>query len=117
MLYIKGTEIQLTRGDTAYLEVPLVVKRYAYGQEEPTKEPYEMSADDTLRLTVKKTLDGSICFQKTVKGNNMIKIVHEDTCDCEFGKYKYDIELTTAIGDTFTVIDTACFKVLTEVTC
>lgn len=117
MLYIKGTEIQLTRGDTAYLEVPLVTLRHIDGQDEPIKEPFEMQHDDILILTVRTDVKNpDICFQKVVQGSNMFHIEPNDTCHCEFSKYKYDVQLTTARGDVLTVIEPACFKILAEVT-
>lgn len=110
MLYVEADNtIKLTRGDTAYLEVPLV--------DDVTGEPYEMQSGDTLTLSVKKTVkDAECCFSKVVRGTNIFKIVQADTADCEFTKYKYDIQLDTANGDTFTVIETACFTILPEVT-
>ena len=116
MLYINGTEVQLTRGDTAYLKIPLRLKLYD-DNGEPYYEPYEMKPEDTLTLTVKKsTKDTVVCFQKETKGSNVFHIKPEDTCDCEFNKYTYDVEIHTN-GDTFTVIEPSCFKILPEVTC
>ena len=113
MLYILDNgEIQLTRGDTAYLEVPVDMLL-----SDGTKEPYQIAADDTLVLSVKNSTDDTVyCFQKRVVGTNLFHIEPEDTCNCAFGKYKYDVELTTNAGDVYTVIEPACFKILPEVT-
>ena len=113
MLEINGFEISLTRGDTAYLEIPLVNKI----NDEKT-EPYEMRSDDTLVFTVKRNLkDTEVCFQKKVTGTNVFHIEPKDTCEYEFGKYVYDVELKPANGDNFTVITHNCFKITPEVGC
>lgn len=110
MLYVEADNtIKLTRGDTAYLEVPLV--------DDTTGETYEMQPGDKLTLSVKKNVkDATCCFQKVVEGSNIFKVLPEDTAGCDFAKYKYDIQLDTAAGDTFTVIEPACFTVMPEVT-
>lgn len=101
-------DISLTRGDTAWLTVPLTL--------EDSGEPYEMQEADTLTLSVKKTVkDTEFAFQKVAVGSNTFHIRPNDTADLEFGKYKYDVQLDTESGDVFTVIDTSTFEVLTEV--
>ena len=112
MLYIDGTDIKLTRGDTAYLQVPLVNKL-----PDGTSQEYTMEAGDTLTMTMRAKYDSEICFQKIAKGTNTFHIVPEDTASCNFSKYKYDVQLTMANGDVYTVIEPACFQILPEVTC
>lgn len=108
MLYISGNSIKLTRGDTAYLTVPLMC-----GDEE-----YKMGADDVLVLSLKEyTIDPKAVLRKEVKGENTFHIKPEDTSGLTFGKYKYDIQLNAANGDVFTVIDVDTFEILQEVTC
>ena len=100
--------VKLTRGDTAYLEVPLVL--------EDSGDPYEVKQDDTLTLGLKKTInDSTCCLRKEVGGSSIFKLVPEDTAALEFGTYKYDVELRTVDGDVFTVINNASFIVLPEV--
>lgn len=107
MLYINGTTIKLTRGDTAYLSVP--IKRDG--------EDYTMQPTDTLAFSVKRyTTDDEYLIHKEVKGDNLFHIEPQDTADLPFGSYKYDVQLTTASGDVFTVIDVSTFEVLQEVT-
>lgn len=110
MLYVEADNtVRLTRGDTAYLQVPIV--------NDVTLEPYIVAEDDTLILSVKRTVkDTEVCFQKTVKGTDIFHIKPEDTRQCEFGKYKYDVQLTTSSGEVYTVIEPTCFEILTEVT-
>ena len=110
MLYVEADNtVRLTRGDTAYLQVPIV--------NDVTLEPYIVAENDTLVLSVKRTVkDTEVCFQKTVKGTDIFHIKPEDTHQCEFGKYKYDVQLTTSSGEVYTVIEPTCFEILTEVT-
>ena len=108
MLYIKGNDIKLTRGDTLYLTIPIT-----NGEEE-----YIVQSDDTLTFSVKKMLsDSDYKIQKVIIGNNTFHIEPSDTANLPFGRYYYDIELLTAAGDVYTIIDTSLFELLTEVTC
>lgn len=101
--------ITLTRGDTAYISVNI--------QNDVSSEPYTVKEDDTLRLTVKKQVtDKNIAFQKVVKGVSTFIINPEDTKDLAFDKYKYDVELTTATGEVFTVVPPTAFVIDKEVT-
>ena len=112
MLHINGNEIKLTRGDSAYLKIPIINKL-----PDGSEEEYELSATDKLTMTMRKGYDGEVCFRKTIEGGNTFRIAPEDTKHCEFGKYKYDVQLVTEFGDVYTVIEPACFQVLAEVTC
>ena len=107
MLYIEGTTIRMTRGDTVYLTVPLT----------STTEAYEMSSSDTLTLSVKKSeRDTEYLFQKVLTGSNAFHIEPADTAALAFGKYKYDVQLNTSDGDVYTVIPPSVFELLVEVT-
>lgn len=101
--------IDLTRGDTAYLSVTIT---------DENGEEYEIQPNDTLTLSVKKAVtDAEPCIQKTIKGGKTFCLEPSDTSALDFGKYLYDVQLTTAYGDVSTVIAPATFKILTEVTC
>lgn len=107
MLEILGNEIRLTRGDTAYLSVPIT---------NDVGEEYVMGAGDTLYLTVKKSVhDDAVAFQKIAVGGNQFRIEPTDTEALEFGTYKYDVQLNTG-DDVFTIIPASVFKILEEVT-
>lgn len=109
MLYIDDKTIKLTRGDTARLTVPII--NLANNGE------YTMESGDILYFTVKKTAkDSDFLFQKSVTGSNSIHIRPEDTANLSFGKYKYDVQLTTATGDVYTVIEPSTFEVMEEIT-
>lgn len=110
MLYVEtdGT-IRLTRGDTARLTVNV--------EDDITGEEYVIQPADVMILTVKRTVrDASACFQKTITGSNMFHILPTDTHELAFGKYVYDVQLTTASGDVFTVIAPSVFEIMKEVT-
>lgn len=110
MLYIKdnGT-IRLTRGDTARLTIPIT--------NSASNSEYIMQSGDVLFFTVKKSAkDINYLFQKKVIGANLIHIKPEDTDNLSFGKYKYDVQLTTASGDVYTVIEPSVFEIMEEIT-
>lgn len=100
--------IKLTRGDSAYI---------AIGIKSADGADYQPYADDVLTLTVKKTVnDAEPAFQKTVTGWAEFKIEPADTANLEFGKYKYDVQLQTATGDIYTIIEPTEFEIGKEVT-
>lgn len=110
MLYVEtdGT-IRLTRGDTARLSVTIT--------NDTDQNAYEMQEGDTLTLTVKKTVnDESPSFQKVLTGTNTFHIEPKDTAQLPFGKYRYDVQLLTASGDVYTVIEPTTFEIMQEVT-
>lgn len=102
--------IELTRGDTAVLDVGIV--------NETTGEPYGIQPADEVTISLKRhTSDPEPCLQKTVTGSGTLHIKPEDTSRLYFGEYVYDIQLTTALGDVYTVCGPAVFEILPEVTC
>lgn len=108
MLYINGSTVQLTRGDTAYLHIPLKTKTGAY----------DMLSSDEITFTVKKSVrETNILIQKTLRGTNTFHIEPSDTSSMAFGKYIYDVQLVTSKGDVYTVVPPSTFELLTEVTC
>lgn len=105
---LENGDIQLTRGDTAHLSVNIVKDK---------GEAYEIQNGDTLTLSVKKTVkDDEALMSKTIKGSDTFHIEPKDTSDLKFGKYLYDVQLTTDDGDVYTVIPPSTFEILTEVT-
>lgn len=111
MLYIESNgTIRLTRGDTARLTVSIT--NTIGGQ------PYEIADDDTLTLSVKKNVnEPEPTIQKVIVGSDTFHIEPNDTNGLAFAKYKYDVQLTTASGDVFTVIEPSIFELMQEVTC
>lgn len=105
----KDNTIRLTRGDTAWLPVRIT--------NTATNEEHPLTDKDTLTLTVRKhCLNTNACLQKTLVGENIFHIEPKDTADLAFGRYKYDVQLTTAAGDVYTVIAPTGFEIMQEVT-
>jgi hypothetical protein len=102
--------IQLTRGDTARLAVSIT--------NDLDGSEYTMQEGDELTLTVKKAVtDAQPAFQKVLHGENKFHIEPKDTAGLAFGRYKYDVQLTLADGDVYTIIEPTVFELLKEVTC
>lgn len=108
MLKIQSNgDIELTRGDTARLSVSVT---------DTQKQPYTIQEDDVLTLTVKKEYkDEEPLIEKKITGSNTFHIKPEDTKGLDFATYKYDVQVTTADGDNYTVIDDKKFKISNEV--
>lgn len=105
MLTISNKNIFLTRGDTAKIALSITSAGSA---------AYD-STKDRVVLTVKKsTTDKEKILQKTAV-NDVITISHADTRNLEYGDYVYDIQLTTAAGDVYTVITPHRFRIEEEV--
>ena len=98
MLTIKGNDIHLTKGDSAYLNVEIT-------NDDGT--PYAIKEGDTLTITVKAT-NGTKIFSKTVQAYESIIIEPKDTIDAGVGRYKYDIQLNTE-NQVYTIIPVSSF--------
>ena len=108
MLEIKdnGT-IYLTRGDSAYLAVNIKHKG----------KDYIAQDGDVLTFSVKKDVDDEeYVIKKTFYAGNAIVINPEDTKHRPFGKYVYDVQMTTSRGEVFTVVEPTLFYIKEEVT-
>ena len=106
----KDNTIHLTRGDTARFAIGSILNTV-------TKTNYTPTSEDTVTMTVKKTvLDSAPCVQIIVPGGEVLHIKPEDTKEMAFGKYVYDVQLTTADGDVYTIIPPTPFEILKEVT-
>lgn len=98
--------ITLTRGDTAHLIVTLTTE---------TGQTYDMISGDELQFSVKQSVyDEGFVFQK-ISDTNEITIQSTDTSGLPFGDYVYDVQLVTAAGETYTVIQCTVFTVAKEV--
>lgn len=90
--------IELTRGDTARLSVSIT--------NDVTGEDYTPRTGDVLTLTIRKNVeDAEVKLQKTIAPDAPFHILPDDTSDWAFGKYLYDVQLTTVDGDVYTVIE------------
>ena len=98
MLTIKGNDIHLTKGDSAYLNVEIT-------NDDGT--PYAIKEGDTLTMTVKAT-NGTKIFSKTVQAYESIILEPKDTAEVGVGRYKYDIQLNTE-NQVYTIISVSSF--------
>ena len=106
----KDNTIHLTRGDTARFSIGRIVNTV-------TNTNYTPTAEDTVTMTIKKTvLQADPFVQIIVPGGEVLHIKPEDTKAMAFGKYVYDIQITMADGDVYTIIPPATFELLKEVT-
>ena len=108
MLNIEENYIELTRGDTARLNVYI--------------EQYMLRKGDIIKFTVKRSaVDTDYLIQKIVEiekdcANTEIKLEPEDTKDLEFGKYVYDVEhICKETGDVSTIIPKNTLRITEEV--
>lgn len=107
MLTIDENTVAITRGDTGYIYLNLT----------KDGEPYSYESGDTVTFSVKKNYeDTDYAFQKTVPAGNAFIINPVDTKNLEYGNYFYDVQLNTTLGEIFTVIGPAKFKVTKEIT-
>lgn len=113
MLYIEDDyTIRLTRGDTAYLQVDIT-----NADRDKQNAEYEFSSGDSLTLSIKKNIkDSEYLLNKVITGSKVFHIIPEDTKDASFGKYVYDVQLTTEHGDIYTIIEPHAFVIMPEVT-
>ena len=102
MLDVQNEKIYLTRGDTAYLEIELITQM---------GESYTPVYGDKLFFRLKKSANkGSLLLEKEININTLtLELSPEDTANLEFGSYCYEVELVTALGQHFTVIENATF--------
>lgn len=94
MFEAKNGRIKITKGDSASLLVNL---KMASG------EAYQMQAGDMLTLTVRR-MPGDEKLIEIVSDSEILTFIPSYTKDLEPGAYCFDIQLTTANGDIFTVV-------------
>lgn len=104
MITIEDNSISLTRGDTAYLSLDV--------------SDYTFQDGDTAILSVKESIDSEdYLFQVDLDMDNLTFIIlPEYTKNLNYGKYKYDVQITTKDNEIFTVIGPSTFKITEEVT-
>ena len=107
MLNIDGTNIELTRGDTARIQVDII----------DNDEPYEIKVSDTILMTIKKkACQEKVYLQKKANINGVFTIYPEDTKNMFFGEYEYDIQLEMNPLEVYTIIPVSKFTILKEIT-
>lgn len=105
---ISGTTITLTRGDTFEAQISIT-------QEDGS--PYIPKDGDTVRFAMKSSYtDETPLIVKDIPVSTMILVLEPiDTKALNFGKYVYDIQLTTIDGKIDTFITKATIKITEEV--
>ena len=100
--------IDLTRGDTCAIIVTIY---------DLNGDVYEIQTGDVLLFTMKINCETQdIVVQKDITSDSIISLTHNDTKSLAYGSYVYDVQLTTAGGDVYTVIAPALFNITKEVT-
>ena len=99
-------KINLTKGDDA----EIIVK--VFDAEGNDRGVY---ADDTLKLTIRKSAGSAIVLSKTAI-DGMFVLTPTDTKTLPSGNYVYDVELTSFTGKTYTIIPKSTFVLGDEIT-
>lgn len=108
MLRITNEAVILTRGDSADLEVNIY---------DINGSKYELQTGDVLVFTMKiNCMSDVILIQKDISSDSTIHLAPEDTNLLSYGDYVFDVQLTTAGGDVYTVIPPHAFIIGKEVT-
>lgn len=99
--------IFLTRGDSAFFDVEI-------RQGDGVYQPME---GDVLYFSVKKSPnDTEYCIKKSFSPTEPIIIEPVDTNGMAFGRYMYDVQLTRATGEVYTIVEPKYFYVKEEIT-
>mgnify|MGYP003429659358 FL=1 len=107
MLVITDDEVILTRGDSADINVKIT---------DANGDIYTPAEGDVIKFTLKKNCETSdIIIQKTLV-NSVISLQPADTKDLPYGTYYFDVQLTTAGADVYTVVSPHRFIIDKEVT-
>ena len=101
-------KIELTRGDTCAVIVSIT---------DANGDIYELQTGDVLLFTMKLNCNTTdIVIQKDISEDSIIALSHNDTKSLNYGNYVYDVQLTQAGGDVYTVIPPSVFTIAREVT-
>lgn len=110
MLKIKGNNISLTRGDSAYITLTINTEN----------DEYVLNEGDVVRIQVRDAPSiGKLIFEAdidTVNDELIWRIHPEQTRNLNIQTYYWDAQLQTANGDVFTFIPVSSFRLMDEVT-
>jgi hypothetical protein len=98
-----NNDIRISKGETVSLNVPLT---------NPDKTQYTMTGNDTLVLSIKKSVDDNETVAQFTSNTNKIDIPHTGTNSLSTGLYKYDILLITGSGDYFYIVEPHIFEIV-----
>ena len=107
MLTVNNSDIQLTRGDTAFFNISISL---------PDGTNYYRQPGDKLLFTVKKNYNSGYEFIQKEISELSFYLEPSETRELDYGNYWYDIELTTVEEEVYTVVGPARFIVREEVT-
>lgn len=112
MLKIRGYNIELTRGDSAYITVQIL---------DNDGNKFLIQGNDKVRIQVRSRPNtGKLLFEAKMFFNQDKDLVWyirpEDTKNTKAGKYVYDAQVELANGDIFTFIPMSTFEIADEVT-
>lgn len=108
MFSINNNEIEITRGDSAVINL--------------TAENYIFKEGDTIYFTVKESVySKNVLIQKVIEiaeevESIQIKLEPSDTKELKYRDYVYDVQLVFANKDVNTIISPSKFNVCEEVT-
>ncbi len=102
MLEIKDNRIYLTRGDTAFITISL---------KDSLNNTYTPTLTDKIYFRLKKNVFGdSLLLVKEINIDTLtLELTPNDTKNLDFSSYCYEIELITASGQCYTVVENAPF--------
>ena len=107
MFNVTGTNVSITRGDSATLHVDLT---------NADGTAYTPLSGDSVVLTVKEDANETDALLTLTADSDMtFHFLPTDTDGMAYGSYKYDIQLTTG-SNGYTVIPVATFTVMDEIT-
>ena len=100
MLDIVGNRIYLTRGDSALIDLKIV---------DEAGLPYEYVPGDKIYFRMKENaFTNVLLLVKEIDAETLtLELKPEDTSSLGFFPYRYEVELVTAQGYRFTVIENA----------
>jgi len=105
---VSGTTIKLTRGDTCAIKISIF---------NSDGTPYEIQEGDSIRFAMKASYtDDEALLIKDIPTDTMTLVLEpDDTKPFEFGRYVYDIQLTTEGGIVSTFITKSFLRLEEEV--
>lgn len=107
MFEISDNRIYLTRGDSANITITI---------KDSSGEDYTPVTGDKIYFRLKKNVFGkSLILVKEIDTSTLtLSLVPSDTLSLDFASYRYEIELVTASGDRFTIIENGEFVIGVE---
>lgn len=103
----KSQKIKLTRGDTATIYVEVY---------DLDNKKYEIQSDDIVTFTMRQTSSSPAVLTKYATEDHYIIIDSEDTVNFNSGLYRYDVQIETAEGFIYTIIQNNYLELMPDIT-